>query len=339
MSPQFVDFNADGHDDIVCGIFDGSPHVSYWDAEAGGFLQPVGILDKQGQRIVLNAWWNFDAKQWQDTDRCDPEGGAPAEGHLTSAIAFDYDRDGDWDLVLGDHKGGYVYLRRNEGSNAAPKFATRNELVMAAGKPMHDPGTVATIRAVDWNGDGKLDLMVSGMGDPYGEGTGGGVAVYLDESTSGDKSFGAAVTLIEPSPKGSVGEPRRPDAGLHPEPVDLDGDGDLDLIVGGYSMWKPNARELSDAEKARAEELQQKLSELRAESSKLYEQASKAREGLTGEAAQQAFAKAYEQIRPQMAKVTSQLQPLQKELDKLQPRPQRVSFTWFYENLAKTGTR
>ena len=49
------DVNADGHDDIVCGIFDGSPHVSYWDAEAGGFQQPVGILDKKGERIVLNA--------------------------------------------------------------------------------------------------------------------------------------------------------------------------------------------------------------------------------------------------------------------------------------------
>ena len=110
MSPQFVDFDGDGDDDIVCGIFDGSPHVSYWDSERGGYLQPVGILDKDGNRIVLNAWWNFAEKKWDRTDRCNPDGGVPAEGHLTSAIAFDYDRDGDYDLVLGDHTGGYVYL-------------------------------------------------------------------------------------------------------------------------------------------------------------------------------------------------------------------------------------
>jgi len=335
MSPQFVDFNADGHDDIVCGIFDGSPHVSYWDAEAGGFLQPVGILDKDGQRIVLNAWWNFDERKWDDTHRCDPEGGAPADGHLTSAIAFDYDRDGDWDLVLGDHRGGYVYLRRNEGTNQAPKFATRNEVVMAAGKPMHDPGTVATIRSVDWNGDGKLDLMVSGMGDPYREDTGGGVAVYLNQSATGDSVFGAATTLIEPSKKGAKGGPQRPDAGLHPEAVDFDGDGDLDLLVGGYSMWTPESRELSDTEKARVNELKQKMAEVQKATSKLYEQAAKAREGLEGDLAQEAFAKAYEKIRPEMSKLTSQLRPMQEELNQLEPRGQRVSFTWFYENLAK----
>ena len=33
---------------------------------------------------------------------------------------------------------------------------------MAGGSPMHDPGTVATLRSVDWNADGKLDLMIEG---------------------------------------------------------------------------------------------------------------------------------------------------------------------------------
>jgi len=335
MSPQFVDFDGDGDDDIVCGIFDGSPHVSYWDNEREGYLQPVGILDKEGRRIVLNAWWNFDESKWDETDRCDPPGGAPANGHLTSAIAFDYDRDGDYDLVLGDHKGGYVYLRRNEGTNRAPKFATRNELVSAAGAPMRDAGTVATIRAVDWNRDGVLDLMVSGMGDPYGKSAGGGVAVYLNETSTGESRFGKPVQLIAPSPKDSEGAPARPDAGLHPDAVDFDGDGDLDLIVGGYSMWQPAQRDLSDAEKQRATELRERLEELRSAVRTLSARAAKAREGLEGDAAQQAFADAYEKIRPQMAKITKELSPTQAALDELEPRPQRVSFTWLYENLAK----
>ena len=51
MSPQFVDFDGDGDDDIVGGIFDGSPHVSFWDNDREGYLQPVGILDKDGEHL------------------------------------------------------------------------------------------------------------------------------------------------------------------------------------------------------------------------------------------------------------------------------------------------
>ena len=335
MSPQFVDFDGDGDDDIVCGIYDGSPHISYWDNDREGYLQPVGILDKAGDRIVLNAWWNFAEKKWDRTDRCNPDGGAPAEGHLTSAIAFDYDRDGDYDLVLGDHTGGYVYLRRNEGTNAAPKFATRNELVMAAGAPMRDPGTVATIRPVDWDRDGVLDLMVSGMGDPYGADAGGGVAIYRNQTRTGESGFGAPTWLVAPSPKGAEGAPRRPDAGLHADAVDVDKDGDLDLIVGGYSMWAPTDRPLSAAENERADQLAARIQELQEASTALYAEANKAREGLEGDAAMEAFSKAYDKIRPKMAEITGEMAPAREELEKLRPSPQRKSFTWLYENLAK----
>lgn len=335
MSPQFVDFDGDGDDDIVGGIFDGSPHVSFWDNDREGYLQPVGILDKDGDRIVLNQWWNYSAKKWDQTDRCDPEAGVPAQGHLTSAIAFDFDRDGDYDLVLGDHDAGYVYLRRNEGTNRAPRFATRNELVFADGEPMRDPGTVATIRSVDWNWDGVPDLLVGGMGDSYGNGPGGSVTVFLNERRSGESEFGRGVTLIEPSRKLATSAPLRPDAGLHPDAVDFDRDGDLDLIVGGYSMWKPTQPDLSDAELRRAEELSEQLKELNEKVHALNACAAAAREGLEGEAAQKAFAAAYDKIRPEMAALTRTRAPMQQELERLRPRPQRVSFTWVYENLAK----
>ena len=99
---------------IVAGIFDGSPHVALGDGTH--WQQPHTILDKAGERVVLNSYWDFTKKQWVKTDRCDPEGGAPAEGHLTSAIAMDWDHDGDFDLVT---------IRVATSTCAATKAATK----------------------------------------------------------------------------------------------------------------------------------------------------------------------------------------------------------------------
>jgi hypothetical protein len=344
MSPQFVDFNGDGNLDIVAGIFDGSPHVALGDGKA--WSQPKSILDKNGARIVLNAFWNFDSKKWDKTNRCDPIGGRPmkdgkpAESHLTSAIAMDWDRDGDFDLVLGDHRSGYVYLRRNAGSNQKPQFEARNELVMAGDQPMHDPGTVATLRAVDWNRDGLLDLMVSGMGDPYGTKTGGGVAVYLNTGPTNDKkaTFGQAIWLIVPSKKGAMHKPSRPDSGLHPEAVDFDGDGDLDLLVGGYSMWTPAAKDLTAEQKTEVKKLKADLAEVDAAQKKIMDAIYKATEGLGQDERAAKLKKQFEGVSSEINKLNKTRRELSQRIQKLEPRAQRVSFTWLYENLAKTAS-
>lgn len=329
MSPQFVDFNHDGQLDIVAGTFDGSPHVAFGTAK--GWRQPQQILDRDGARIVVNQFWNFDTKKWDSTKRCDPKDGEFPNGHLTSAWATDWDADGDLDLLLGDHDAGYVYLRTNEGSASEPAFATHNTAVLAAGKPLCVPGTVATLRLIDWNGDGRLDLLCGSMGDAYSQGEGGGVYVYLDTNERGAPAFGPAAVLIPPSKKGGV-EPTRPDSGLYMDAGDHDGDGDLDLVVGGYSQWTPPAPELTVAQRARMVELKAEQAELTAKSRAFYDELEQATKGLDEAAAEKKRTELLAAKKNELAVQGKRRAAVAEELEPLVPGAKRVSYVWWYEN-------
>jgi hypothetical protein len=259
MSPQFVDYDSDGDLDIVAATFSGSPYVAL--AGDAGHATPQMILDREGARIVGHQFWNYETAKWDETRRCDPDGVQLQKSHVTSAWAVDYDRDGDLDLLLGDHTTGYVFLRENEGSATAPAFATKNAVVMVDDAPLLVPGTVTTLRTIDWDRDGRFDLLIGSMGDPYGDREGGGVTLHLDLADDGLPRFGPAVTLIARSPKGQSSA-TRPDSGLYMDAADLDGDGDLDLVVGGYSIFVPPARTLTEVEEGQLRQLQARREQL-----------------------------------------------------------------------------
>lgn len=311
MGSQFVDFNADGIIDIVTGTFDGSPHVAY--GIKGGFEEPGHILDKNGDRILLGQFWDFPNVKWVDTEK--PQ--------CTSAVAYDWDNDGDFDLLLGEYSGGNMYLHLNEGKAGQASFSGKNQMIHAGGKPFELKKGVTTPRLVDWNTDGLMDLVIGSFGDTYTAEPGGGVYLYLNSGKLGAPEFDAAITLLAPQ-KPTDESQVRPHVGLYADPVDVDGDGDLDLIVGGYSIWHPPTRELNAEETLELSQLRKKQRELQSEQREM-------RSDLNGLEDDERKARWKEISRSEeYTSVAQALKIAAKRITELSPGRQRVSGVWIY---------
>ncbi len=308
MSPQLVDFDADGRDDMVMGTFEGVAFVV--PGTEAGFGEPERILDAQGRHVLLSQFWNRETKEWDETDRS-PRGRRNPDDHCISVVAFDWDDDGDLDLLLGA-KEGRLYLQRNEGKPGAPSFTGVNEPLDG----FEVPGGLTAPRLVDWDGDGLTDLLCGSFDD--------GVFLYRNAGARGAPSFGPPVALVEPPAVELPQEPLGPASGFYAEAVDYDGDGDLDLLVGGESKWQREGRALTEEERRRAEELEAEIEALDTEFRLLYQDEPQSEED---EVERTAKGRA---LREKIADKTELL-------DELVPQEKEASFVWLYRRIGGAG--
>ena len=136
-------------------------------------------------------------------------------GGLSAPGFADLDGDGDLDAVVGEFEGNLNYFE-NTGSATAPAFTART----GAANPLDgvDVGISSAPSFADLDGDGDLDAVV---GERYGtlryfENTGSAIAPAFTARTGAANPFNGVGVAGYSSPSFA----------------DLDGDGELDAVVG-----------------------------------------------------------------------------------------------------------
>jgi hypothetical protein len=136
ISAAAVDWEGDGDLDLVLGAYHGRMYLrlNLGTAKAAAFSTEDVLLEAEGEPVMVKS------------------------GHAMPHVA-DWDGDGRWDLLSGSLEGG-VRWWRNVGTKEAPKFAAPLVLVPDCTGTMDTPGTRTQARVCDFDGDGRLDLLV-----------------------------------------------------------------------------------------------------------------------------------------------------------------------------------
>jgi hypothetical protein len=246
-SPVLADLDADGDLDAVVGMDDGTLHYlrNGGSATASAFVEltgannpfngvnlgsdampSLGDLDGDGdldalvgeEDGILNYFENIGtATAATFVLRATDAFGIDVE-FLSAPTLADLDGDGDLDAIVGEGDGVLNLVRNTTPQAATPDFAEQT----GAANPFNgfNAGTFSTPSFADLDGDGDLDALVGNSSGTlkYFKNTGSATAPAYTEQIGGANPFDGF------------------DLGSNSAPsfADLDGDGDLDAIVGEF---------------------------------------------------------------------------------------------------------
>jgi hypothetical protein len=192
-SPTLVDIDGDGDLDFIAGELFGT--IAYFE-NTGSATGPAFIAR---------------------TNTANPFNGIDIGAYSAPALV-DMDGDGDLDAIVGENSGTLIAFE-NTGSVNAPAFIQRS----GTDNPLNgiDVGDFSAPTLSDIDDDGDLDAVVGEAGGTllYYENTGNSTTMAFVARTGSSNPFDAIDVGITSTPK----------------LADVDGDGDLDAVVGEYA--------------------------------------------------------------------------------------------------------
>lgn len=192
IASTFFDANGDGWLDLLVG-YGGN------EFQSGKNLHPELFINQQGTLHRL------------------PSAIPPAlEANISDIEATDLDGDGDFDLILATDQmpgnfghGAKNYILFNDGQgnfeDSTASFAPN----------FRDFGSIKELKVVDFNKDGKKDIIAVGHWNPIGLFLNNGKTLVLTQATGLENTEGLWESI---------------------EVVDIDKDGDLDIICGNWGL-------------------------------------------------------------------------------------------------------
>ncbi len=219
---RFVDYDADGDQDLVVGVGDWSDYG--WDH----------AYDSQGRwqngplhgyvYLIENLGDQKKARYSNQPRRIQAAGGDIDVYGWPSPNFADFDRDGDLDLICGEFLDGFTWFE-NVGTAKSPSYAAGQRLLNPAAEKLSMDLQMITPTAIDWDADGDQDLIV---GDEDGR------VAFIEntgQSRKGMPIFKNPVYFQQQADTLKCGALATPYA------FDWDGDGDEDILCGNTAGY------------------------------------------------------------------------------------------------------
>jgi hypothetical protein len=225
---RYVDYDGDGRTDVIVGADDWSDYG--WD----NAYNAAGRWTNGPLRGFV--YWARNTGSEEAPVYGQPEririGEEPLETFGWPSPCFaDFKGNGKLDLICGEFLDGFTYFE-NTGSRTSPQYAKGRRLRLPNGAPLVMDLEMITPTVIDWNRDGRLDLVV---GDEDGR-------VAFVENSGRVDAEGTPVFLA-PRYFQQEADDVKCGALATPVGVDWDGDGSVDILSGntaGYIQFFKN---------------------------------------------------------------------------------------------------